>query len=88
MITTEAEYLKALYCLECKYGEKVIAYMNKLRLGTPCNELKNDLMDCRRGIDILKCYDRRDIGLDDPVYNTFTLDDMQCLFQILNTKLQ
>jgi hypothetical protein len=87
MVTTSNEYYLKLYCIECKYGAKVHTYINKLRLGLSCSDLKKTIKDVYNGICILRNYDVRDIGLTEETYNTFTLEEMENLIETLNTKL-
>lgn len=88
MITTASEYLQKMYCIECKFGTKVVNYINNVRLGTSCEHTKNNLIDISKGLMLLRCYDRRDIGLVTITYNKLTLTEMECLMEILNNKLQ
>ena len=87
MIETSADYIYALYCIECKFGAKVTKYINSLRLGIDCSVKQKTLEEISIALAILKCYDTRDIALDDTYWNTFTLAEMSCLIEIVNLKL-
>ena len=86
--TTDAtDYQQKVHYLHGLMGTKVVEYLNHLRLGKYCEDLKHDLIDVSWGIEILDKYNTDDIALDAATNNDFTLAEMECLMEIVYLKL-
>jgi len=64
---------------QCEFGQKVYAYLQKLQFGIDCcddlEELKND----KRALEILNCYDTRDIENNTTQYNQLSYTQIKKL---------
>lgn len=54
---------------QCEYSKSVLAYLKQLQFGTTCCEVLDELKNKRRVLNILNCYDPRDIKDDTTDYN-------------------
>lgn len=70
---------KLVWEKQCEFAQCVLNYLRQLQFGTtPCDMLEN-LKDQRRALEILNCYDTRDIEFNTTDYNTLTYNQIKKL---------
>jgi hypothetical protein len=73
---------KLVWDKQCEFSKCVLNYVKLLRFGiAPCDMLE-DLMNKRRALEILNCYDTRDIEFNTTDYNTLPYSTIK---KLLNT---
>ena len=74
---------KLVWDKQCTFGKDVLKFVNEVSFGY----LKTDAVDClknkKRALEILNCYDTRDIKNDTTDYNTITYTTIKKLLQWL-----
>ena len=86
--TTDAEdYALKVYYLQSLLGAAGIKYIQALNLGKYCEKRKQELIDASWGMRILDGYDTADIALGEATNNKFTIEEMECLMDIVYLKL-
>jgi hypothetical protein len=71
---------KLVWEKQCEFSQKVLSYLKKIQYGdfTCCDDLDN-LKNQRRALEILNCYDTRDIANNTTDYNNFTYNQIKKL---------
>lgn len=70
---------KLVWEKQCEFAQCVLNYLRQLQFGSaPCDMLEN-LKDQRRALEILNCYDTRDIEFNTTDYNTLTYSQIKKL---------
>jgi hypothetical protein len=71
---------KLVWQKQCEFSQNVLSYLNKIQYGdfTCCDDLDN-LKNQRRVLEILNCYDTRDIAYNTTDYNTLTYSQIKKL---------
>lgn len=74
---------KLVWQKQCEFSKQVLSYLKKIQYGdfTCCDDLEN-LKNQRRILEILNCYDTRDIAYNTTDYNTLTYSQIK---KLLNT---
>lgn len=74
---------KLVWQKQCEFSQEVLSYLKKIQYGdfTCCDDLDN-LKNQRRALEILNCYDTRDIAYNTTDYNTLTYNQIK---KLLNT---
>lgn len=67
---------------QCKFGKEVLQYLQQLQFGMACCDALEELKNKRRALQILNCYDTRDIPNNTTEYNNITYDDIQYLLNL------
>lgn len=67
-------YKKIVWSKQCKYSSEVLEYSQSLTYGTVCCNMLENLKQKRRILQILNCYDPRDILNNTMDYNTISYD--------------
>jgi hypothetical protein len=63
-------YKLAVWSKQCEYSKCVLEYVNNLIFGIDVCKLEESLKEQRRVLEILNCYDPRDIPNNTVIYNT------------------
>ena len=70
---------KLVWDKQCTFGKDVLEFVNQISFGY----LKSDALEClknkKRALEILNCYDTRDIAADTVLYNTLTYSQIKKL---------
>ena len=70
---------KLVWDKQCTFGKDVLKFVNEIAFGY----LKTDALEClkneKRSLEILNCYDTRDIAGDTVLYNTLTYSQIKKL---------
>ena len=74
-------YKLAVWSKQCEYSKCVLEYVNNLIFGIDVCKLEESLKEQRRVLEILNCYDPRDILGNTTNYNTITYTKIK---QLLN----
>lgn len=76
----QACFDKLVWEKQCEFSKQVLSYLNKMQYGdfTCCDDLDN-LKNQRRVLEILNCYDTRDIAYNTTDYNTLTYSQIKKL---------
>lgn len=73
-------YTLLVWNKQCEYAKCVAKYLQKLQYGIlDCCEELDDLLNKKRALEILNCYDQRDIEGDTTDYNFFTYTQIKKL---------
>ena len=64
---------------QCEFGKATFKYMQQLQFGNACCETLDKLKNKRRALEILNCYDTRDIAGNTTIYNTLTYQQIKNL---------
>jgi len=64
---------------QCEFSKDVLSYLKSLEFGFACCDALEELKNKRRVLDILNCYDLRDINNAEPIYNTLPYDTINDL---------
>jgi hypothetical protein len=64
---------------QCEYSKCVLEYVNNLIFGVEVCKLQESLKEQRRVLEILNCYDPRDIANNTTNYNTITYSTIKKL---------
>ena len=67
---------------QCQFGKEVLKYLQQLQFGMACCDALEELKNKRRALQILNCYDTRDIPNNTTEYNNITYDDIQYLLNL------
>ena len=76
-LSTEECFCKYKFDLQCKFGDVVIKYTDKLKYGKDVTNIEKDLLVMHSLLDIINGYDCRDIGLDCPTWNFISIFDIE-----------
>ena len=68
---------------QCEYSKCVLEYVNNLIFGIDVCKLQESLKEQRRVLEILNCYDTRDIPNNTVIYNTITYAKIKQLLNYL-----
>lgn len=72
-------FFKLVWQEQCDFAQCVYNYVQLLQFGAaPCDAL-DELMNKRRALEILNCYDTRDIPNNTTEYNTLTYQQIKNL---------
>lgn len=72
-------FIKLVWQKQCEFAQCVQAYLTQMQFGTFSCEALENLKNKRRALEILNCYDVRDIPNDTTDYNFFTYTQMKKL---------
>jgi len=78
--TNQECFDKLVWEKQCEFSKQVLSYLNKMQYGdfTCCDDLDN-LKNQRRALEILNCYDTRDIADNTTIYNMLTYSQIKKL---------
>jgi len=80
--TTNTEIVcfdKLVWEKQCEFAKNTLSYLMNLQFGTTCCEDLDNLKNERRVLQILNCYDTRDIPDDTTDYNIITYTEIKRL---------
>jgi hypothetical protein len=66
----EKDFCEKLHEKQCEFAAKTLSYLNHLQFGNTCCEELDNLKNDKRVLEILNCYDTRDIPENTTDYNT------------------
>lgn len=66
----EKDFCNELHKKQCEFATKTLKYLKSLLFGNTCCEDLDNLKNDRRILEILNCYDTRDILTNTTEYNT------------------
>lgn len=72
-------FIKLVWQKQCEFAKCVQAYLTQMQFGTFSCEALENLKNKRRALEILNCYDVRDIPNNTTDYNFFTYTQMKKL---------
>ena len=72
-------YKLAVWSKQCEYSKCVLEYVNNLIFGVEVCKLQESLKEQKRALEILNCYDPRDIANNTTNYNTITYNTIKKL---------
>jgi hypothetical protein len=72
-----------IWDLQCKYGDLVDKYVNKLKFGENCKDLFVTLKTFKGGLEVLNNYNTLDIEEDTMEYNSISLSTIKDIIQKL-----
>lgn len=72
-------FIKLVWQKQCEFAQCVQAYLTQMQFGTFSCEALENLKNKRRALEILNCYDVRDIPNNTTDYNFFTYTQMKKL---------
>lgn len=72
-------YKLTVWSKQCEYSKCVLEYVNNLIFGVEVCKLQESLKEQRRALEILNCYDPRDIANNTTNYNTITYSTIKKL---------
>ncbi len=72
-------YKLAVWSKQCEYSKCVLEYVNNLIFGVEVCKLQESLKEQKRILEILNCYDPRDIANNTTNYNTITYNTIKKL---------
>jgi hypothetical protein len=75
-------FITLVWQKQCEFAKCVQAYLTQMQFGTFSCEALENLKNKRRALEILNCYDVRDISNDTTDYNFFTYTQIK---KLLNT---
>lgn len=78
----------AVWSLQCKFGQLVNKYFRELSYGIVRACTLEDLIDYKRGLEVLNRYDPRDIDGDTTDYNVIEYSKILKILQQLHKKYQ
>ena len=67
---TEEDFCEKVHKKQCEFATKTLNYLKHLQFGNTCCEELDDLKNDKRVLEILNCYDTRDIPTNTTNYNT------------------
>jgi hypothetical protein len=74
----------AVWSLQCKFGKLVNKYFQQLHYGVGKTCTFEELLNFKRGLEVLNCYNPRDIENRTTDYNTITYDTILGILRNLN----
>lgn len=66
----EKDFCEKLHNKQCEFATKTLKYLKSLQFGNTCCENLDNLKNDKRVLEILNCYDTRDIPANTTEYNT------------------
>jgi hypothetical protein len=75
-------YKKAVWSKQCQYSTAVDKYRQAMIFGSVCCNMLENLKQQRRILNILNCYDTRDLYNNTTLYNTLTYTQIQQLLTL------
>lgn len=67
---------------QCKFSKEVLTYLQQLQFGMACCDALEELKNKRRALQILNCYDTRDIPNNTMEYNSISYDTIKYLLNL------
>ena len=80
-LPTEAQecYPILVWDKQCEFAKATLKYLQQMQFGIFCCESLDKLKNKRRALEILNCYDTRDIPNNTTEYNTLTYQQIKNL---------
>ena len=76
---TAEDFCNKIHTKQCEFASKVLKYLKHLQFGNSCCEELDDLKNDKRILEILNCYDTRDIESNTTNYNVLPYSQIKKL---------